>query len=372
MKKSEKNDPRMVSADDFDHLVYLRIFEGCNLHCEHCFIPANPKKMTIEQIKMVPEQLSTFAKPGSRILLQWHGGEPTSVGHKMFRQALEALESSEHQFNWTHGIQTNLINYNEEWRDIYHQYFDSSIGVSWDPIIRLMKKGRPETNADYESKFWEQIAQLQKDGIEPYLVITGTKLFFEIFKNPFDLFELLESKGIKKVHIERLTNTGYARENWERIGLSNLEYSQYMSRISKAYHIYQKRERDTEQPLNISPFDGLFESVDRLINGGKGGYGCLSGSCDSRFHTIDSSGYKKGCTALTSEYDNKNSGETVIRIVDFKIARKIRQIDCFTCQFKSICSSGCLATDKIDESGECSGGKGIFETIYNIRKDIIV
>lgn len=26
----------------FDHLVYLRIHEGCNLWCEHCYIPANP------------------------------------------------------------------------------------------------------------------------------------------------------------------------------------------------------------------------------------------------------------------------------------------------------------------------------------------
>lgn len=368
MKKIEKNDPRMVSMDDFDHLVYLRVFEGCNLHCEHCFIPSNPKKMTMSDFERVPSQIASFAKPGSRVLLQWHGGEPTALGARNFRDAIEHITNNSGGVVFTHGIQTNLINYNEKWRDIYREYFDSSIGVSWDQDIRLTKKGEPESNAEFESIFWENMRKLQQDGIEPYMVITGTKIFFEKFKDPFKFFSFMEERGISRVHIERLTNTGYARENWSKIGLTNREYSEHIRRFSRAYHIYQNQTRKGKQPLAMSPFDGLFESVDRLINGESGGYGCLSGACDTRFHTIDASGYKHGCTALTSEYDNKNaSSGNVIKIMNFDMARKMRQVSCFECQYKPICSSGCMATEKVDESGECSGGKIAFDAIYEIR-----
>lgn len=361
----EKNDPRNASPEAFDYLVYLRIYEGCNLHCEHCFIPSNPKKMSMDQIKNVPNEILKFAPKGSRILLQWHGGEPTALGARWFKEAIKAVEEGE-LFQITHGIQTNLMNYNEQWKEIFIEHFDSSVGVSWDPEIRLMKKGKPESNADFEDKFWKNMSSLVADGIQPYLVVTGTKTFFEKFKNPLMFFHMMEENKIPHAHIERLTKTGYARESWDKIGVNNLEWSEYMSRFARAYDIYSKKPRSGMQPFNLSPLDGMNESVERLKNGEAGGYGCLSGSCDTRFHTIDANGYKAGCTALNSESDNKNSDVNIVKFHDFRIERKMRQVDCASCMFKPICSSGCLASEKMDESGECSGGFKLFDTLYKI------
>lgn len=366
-----KNDPRNASPEAFDHLVYLRLWEGCNLHCEHCFIPANPKRMSLEQIRQVPDIVSQFAKRGDRVLLQWHGGEPTALGPEVMRQSLEAIHAKDIGVHWVHGLQTNLMTYDSNWREIFKEWFDSSVGVSWDPQIRLTKVGRPESNKDYEERFWPKLHQLVEDGISPYLVVTGTRVFFERFKDPFEFFELMEAHGIPHGHIERLTRTGYARNNWQRIGLTNLEYSQWMGRFARAYAIYQARPRSGEQPFKLSPFDGLLHSVDRLSRGEGGGYGCLSGACDTRFHTIDSNGYKAGCTALTSEYDNKRAGEQVVffsNILKERDARRLVGPSCLDCQFKTICSSGCLASDKVDESGECSGGYRLFETLKSIHR----
>ena len=361
-----KNDPRSTNSEDFDFLVYLRIYEGCNLHCEHCFIPSNPKKMTMEQIHNVPEQLKKIAPEGSRVLIQWHGGEPTAMGSRWFREAISYINENT-SYKISHGIQTNLMNYNDEWRDIFHEFFDSSIGVSWDPEIRLTKAGKPETNMDFENRFWPNIKKILNDGIQPYLVVTGTKVFFEKFRNPMLFFSMMEEKGISHAHIERLTKTGYARQSWDKIGVNNLEWSNYMSRFAKAYNVYKKRPRQTKQPFNLSPLDGMNQSIERLLNGLSGGYGCLSGACDTRFHTIDANGYKAGCTALNSESDNKNAnGTQVIQFHDFKVQRKIRQVDCLNCQFKKICSSGCLASEKMDESGECSGGYKLFDTLKTL------
>ncbi|MDU8351249.1 radical SAM protein [Pseudomonas syringae pv. actinidiae] len=356
----DKNNPRNTSPD-FDHLFYLRIFEGCNLHCDHCFIPSNPKKMQISDFEHAASQIERVAAPGQNVLIQWHGGEPTALGPKYFRQAIETIDASKGARNYIYGIQTNLMTYSDEWKSIYQEYFDSNIGVSWDFGIRKTKVGS-KSNAEYEDVFWVNFERMLSDGIKPYVVITATKVLFEHFKNPFDLFDYLVSRGITHVHFERITKTGYARENWDVVGLSNKQYSEYMAAFYRAYVLYS-RSQHTRDTLFISPFDGLKDSVVRLKNGGSGGYGCLSGACDTRFHTIDSTGYKKGCTALTSEYDNKASGENVIFFSDFKMARKLRQVDCTNCEFKTICSSGCLATDKSDGSGECSGAYTLFKTI---------
>lgn len=355
-----------ISPESFDHLVYLRIFEGCNLHCEHCFIPSNPKKMTLEQIRLLPENVSNFAKRGETILLQWHGGEPTALGADFVSQSIRSIEEAGSDYRWIHGIQTNLMNYNSEWRDIFKNHFDNSVGVSWDPEIRLLRRGRPDTNRQYEERFWENFEKLVDDGINPYLIITGTKVFFERFRNPFSLYEFLESKNVSHMHIERLTKTGYARESWGKIGVSNLEYSQYMARLAKAYFLLKSRPRKGPLNLHVSPFDGLMGSVERLHRGETGGYGCLSGACDTKFHTYDANGYKPGCTAINSEIDNKSAGVEIINFVDLTSEREERQQSCTGCRYLPICSSGCMATTKIDYSGECSGGKTLFKEIEHI------
>lgn len=361
------NDPRALGAEDFDHLVYVRLFEGCNLACQHCFIPANPKKMSEEQLRHLPSDFSKFASPGQKILIQWHGGEPTMLGHEVIDRAINHWLQAYPQYTFKFGIQTNLLTYNDDWKHLYKRHFGQQVGISWDPDIRLLRKGKLESNADFESKFWPKVDQLVTDGLVPYLVVTGTRRFFERFQNPHDFFEMMESKGIPNGHIERLTKTGVAREHWDEIGLSNKEYSRHMLRFARSYVDYLNKPRSHDnKPFHLSPFDGMISSIHRLREGTGGGSGCLSGVCDTRFHTFDAGGYKKGCTALTSEVDNKNAGEQIIQIVDFRFARKLRQQSCIGCPFLSICSSGCMATDKWDDSGECSGGSILFKGLSDL------
>lgn len=361
---------RVPFAPEFSHLVYMRVFEGCNLHCEHCFIPKNPKRMTHQDIIESVEAIRKFAKPGQKILLQWHGGEPTMFGARWLSEAIDLVEAHGAEFHFDHGIQTNLMTYNDEWAALYRGKFGGNVGVSWDPVIRLMRRDKPETNSDYEAIFWKNLAQLINDGLEPYLVVTATRTFFEAFKNPIDFFEKMKASGVRRAHIERLTETGYARDNWSRLGIDNASYSRFMGRFLKAYSLWGQTEENSSR-LSLSPFDGILSSVEQMHKGSLG-YGCWSGNCDTKFHTIDANGYKIGCTALTSEVDNKSAkGKSLVLNQGFEDIRKDRRIiHCNDCPYRSVCSSGCLALSMDDGSGECSGGRGFFEAATFVIKKL--
>jgi radical SAM protein with 4Fe4S-binding SPASM domain len=352
----------------FDHLVYVRVFEGCNLECKHCFIPSNPKKMSLEDVWDVPNKLAAQIPLGSRVLLQWHGGEPTLLGASYLREAIEGIEKDK-RFVWLHGIQTNLMTYDKEWTPLYQDWFEGEVGVSWDPKIRRVRGGEESLkNQKFESIFWPNLTSLVQDGLSPYLVVTATRALFETYPNPTILFDRLTEAGVTHAHLERLTKTGYARQSWAEIGVNNAEYSRWMSKWYRAYRLWN--ETHPERRLALSPFDGLELEVVKLKgNKGGGGYGCWSGKCDTTFHTIDGSGYKAGCTAVTSEVDNQSSEHnqkiqwfgTVPK--SLQKAREKRKAPCESCEFKTICNTGCLASDKVDESDECSGASRLFEEI---------
>lgn len=391
----------MVATYDYDHMVYIRLFEGCNLQCEHCFIPANPKKIdnSFYEENNLTNQLEKYGriKQGSKLYLQWHGGEPTLLGVNYLKQAIMNVQKDD-RFQYMHGIQTNLMNFHEntdQWVQLYKDHFDSHVGISWDYGIRhtnIKSLSLEQTNIQFETRFWDNVALAQSHNLDLYMVVTATKVLFEHFTNPFDFFEMMVEKGITKLNLERITNTGYARDAWDKLGLSNLEYSQYMSKFFKAYIVFKNN--NPEIHFSISPFDGLLRSVVGLaknqivaknnkatvwdvLSHKNQGYGCWSGECDTRFHTIDSNGYKQGCTALTSEEDNKNkklnASINVHEIVwlnkknkekqDLTAQRVERQQSCHECQFLSICSSGCLSVEKFDHSGECSGASILFNNI---------
>ncbi len=348
--------PVALSWEDFDHLIYVRVFEGCNLYCRHCFIPHNPKRLDVADMPRVADAVRTFAPPGMRILVQWHGGEPTVFGPAWMTSAIEALERAAPELVWRHGIQTNLMTYSSDWTDIYVRHFGGMVGVSWDPHIREWRG----SNEEYENIFWRNMRRLLADGLTPYLVMTATRPFFERFANPFTLFEFLEERGVRLAHIERLTKTGFARRHWADIGVDNATYSRSMSRLAGAYRLW-KRRRSTP---GLSPFDGLFHAVGSLRTTSPMGHGCWSGRCDTRFHTFDANGYRAGCTALTAE--DPVPGVIHIDVDAWARQRERRQAPCATCRYRPVCSSGCMASPYLDASGECAGGRRLFEAIDKI------
>lgn len=279
-------------------------------------------------------------------------------GAQWLRDAIDVIHERGADIKWAHGIQTNLLTYDEKWRDLYRDHFNGQVGVSWDPDIRLLRG----SSQAFEETFWPKLDRLIADALNPYLVITATKPFFTRFRNPFDLFVLLSEHAIQYAHIERLTKTGAAHENWSEIGVDNREYSQGMARLARAYVYWKGQQRQYGQ-LHLSPFDGLFEAI-RSLDSDASGYGCWSGQCDTRFHTIDANGYRPGCTALTADPSLDLGG------IPLRQLRAARAAPCHSCRYRKVCSSGCMASPYMDESGECAGGRELFATLENVATQV--
>lgn len=352
--------------NQFDHLFYVRITESCNLSCDHCFIPKNPKNMTGVDLDSVKEKISKVTKEGETILIQFHGGEPTLAGIKKIRRLIDSLENDRSR-KYKFSIQTNLMRLNDDWIALFHEHFDSEIGISWDYGIRKLEG----SNEAFESTFWDNVKTLKENKIATNLVITTTKIFMDwVTYNSEYFFDKLVEHGIENVQLERITKVGLARQNWSVIGLSNREYSESMAFL---YVLHRNYVNLNSCMLSITPFDDLELDIEKLAKGeANGGSGCLSGACDKRFHTIDSNGYKVGCTALNSEVDNAFADDTVaIRFFEpdeIVTARQERTASCESCDFNKICNTGCLSVTKLDESGECSGAKHLLKTINQVIK----
>ena len=347
---------KVIGSEDFDHLVYIRLTEACNAYCEHCFIPKNPKKMEIADVYNVSKKIISITNPGDRILIQFHGGEPTILGVETLTSwalNLRVLLSSR---TVLFGIQTNLISFNEKWVEFYKEYCNSTVGVSYDTDIRYQRNSGKLSKEKYEQSFEINLRKLVSSGLTPYVVMTATKPFFNRFNSDESIVDWAEKRGVEYIHIETLTHSGYAVDNWNRIGVTHLEHSLGMSMMYRGY----KSAKANGTRVKISPFDGFSISIKSLVDHDPVGYGCLSGKCDSRFHTFDANGYQKGCTALTTDTLDT---PVAINVIDLLAERSQRTINCSDCMFTRICNTGCLANQVVDSSNECSGHKIFLTTI---------
>lgn len=347
---------RNYGAPEFDHLVYVRVTEACNVHCEHCFIPNNPKTLSIQSVSSLAHAIESLASANEIVLVQFHGGEPTLLGGRFLTQYSEQLIELLPNIILRFSIQTNLLKLDNSLIGFYRQFCKSTVGVSWDTDIRHKGSVSEKSNNEFNSVFWKNFETLNDAGITPFVVMTVTKNFLDRFSRNENLVEFCTQKQIRYLHLEKLTRAGYAIDNWSRIGVDNLSYSQGMAVIYKDY----KSAPSSISKVHISPFDDLELSIRNMFEGKSGGEGCLSGKCDSSFHTFDQNGYSNGCTALTAT--NKNDTQ-IVKFIDVQNERKARINACETCTFNKVCNSGCLKVDINDGSGECSGNRILFNAI---------
>ncbi|UKA04689.1 radical SAM protein [Photobacterium damselae] len=339
-----------------NYLVFVRLIEACNLKCKHCLIPANPKCMTLLDCYNIPDRLVAHIPIGSQVTIKWHGGEPTLFGAKRLRKVMDIL-IADGRYQFRFEMRTNLMRLDSEWVDIFKTYFEGNIGVSWDFEIR-----ETTNDEDFSSVFFKNLAVLAENGVTAYLAVTVTKPFLSWYNSHvLDIVDWVSRYKIGGLVFLRLIKTGRAKENWENLGVTNKEFSEFVVETHKLQQILS----------NAKGFDGVYpitEYFDVLKSSTDSGFktqGCFSGWCDSNTMLLDEIGVKRGCLTMELQHVETESDLYKITLEDIKNARYERTRSCHKCPHKTYCNSGCISASRFDISGECSGGRIVFDYIKN-------
>jgi uncharacterized protein len=124
----------------------LKLIESCNLACSYCY----QEELLARRRLMAPATLDRILAELARITtgplqLLWFGGEPTLVGLRYFRAALEAAHRHFAGRSLRHAIQTNATLIDEAWATLLAEH-RFSVTVSLDGPADLHDACRTHRN----------------------------------------------------------------------------------------------------------------------------------------------------------------------------------------------------------------------------------
>jgi uncharacterized protein len=139
-----------VSAAGFGptRLIVLQPTAFCNIDCRYCYLPdrTNRSRMTPETVERALTRVFRYPTMDSSVLLEWHSGEPLSVGVAQFAALLEAVERARPAaLQVEQIIQTNATLIDPQWCALFKQW-GITIGVSIDGPARFHDAHRKQRN----------------------------------------------------------------------------------------------------------------------------------------------------------------------------------------------------------------------------------
>lgn len=121
--------------------VVLKVVAPCNLDCRYCYVyhghdrrwRERPAVMHEVMAARVAQRLAEHcaARPGHRIGICLHGGEPLMLGRGRFRRLVEVLRKGLGGHLSTINVQTNAVLIDRAWADLFAE-LDVALGVSLD------------------------------------------------------------------------------------------------------------------------------------------------------------------------------------------------------------------------------------------------
>lgn len=121
--------------------VVLKVVSPCNLNCRYCYVynghdttwRGRPAVMDEAMARQVMTRLARHCdeRPGHRIGICLHGGEPLMLGRRRFRRLVEVIRESLGERLATLNVQTNAVLIDRAWAELFTE-LNISLGVSLD------------------------------------------------------------------------------------------------------------------------------------------------------------------------------------------------------------------------------------------------
>jgi len=331
-------------------VIYLRVVQGCNLNCAHCFTLGDRDPYKLIDLKYVTsflKQIKIKINP-KKATVYIHGGETflAPLGHLAEINKIIKKELRDTLVNII--PQTNLMyEINEEYIDFIKNEYSCEMGVSWDYKIRFKKEG---SHLD-ENLFFKNLKKLTKEQINLSVAITVQKYLLDC-----DVAELLPRfNGVKSLDFELLT---IFDEKTKKLKVNNEEWSDFYFKIVD----YYSRHKTT---WSLPQVDLFTKSVleNKIFN-------CKCNCCQHRTLTLNCNGtiglcpddaYVNPLSDIEEFEFNWNSFKEKSLHAHLKYLAQELQPMCANCDFLDLCGGNCEQALFNEDDNECPLSKKVLK-----------
>ena len=369
------------------HVVIAKPTRFCNADCSYCSSPPlteenlkNGEPMwSFEDFKKYFDKVFPLMIPGSYWI--WHGGEPMLMGTEFYWKTYEYAKEQMEKLNKViyFSMQSNLLAYNEKWKEVFETVFEGSLSTSFDPDeINRTVKGNAKT---YSRLFKKALTKILNDGFRPMVIGVYNEENAELMHKMYDWSLSLGDKGFP-LRFNYCTPSGRVNGGGEAI--SPITYG------NKLIEVYNRWIKDIPN-FTITPLDQMFKKT--LDIDGEG-HCPWTKKCGGRFIEVEPNGDIYNCSEFADigkQYcygslndDSKTLSELLMTSPALKIKRRTLQlpVSCQTCEHFNDCEGGCMRDAVLFSHGlygkfhYCQSWKMVFtrikESIMNGEADGII
>ncbi|MBI5417199.1 radical SAM protein [Candidatus Poribacteria bacterium] len=358
-------------------IVFIPTWE-CNCTCGHCFEKIIPQVIKDEYWNKFFLKMRDLTSKLciDKLLIYWQGGEVLTMKPANIKKGLKICADIFKDTKCTveHHLQTNLLLYNSQWKEIISEFFIGSISSSMD-FPNIYRTSPQLDQKTYINAWLNKKEEAEKDGFVVSVVTLpniktieiGAKSFYSFFKNDM---------GIRNLQIN-FSFPGVNKNIPEQMDRDKLAIF-----LEQLYNIWVNDKRY----INLNPFVPL----ENRIFKNAGTLSCAwSFSCANFLFAVGPDGEVGQCDCWISTQKTHSFGSLLELSIDEILGsakrkpfleRPIKMIDdpeCGVCEFWQICYGGCPVRaftfngDIFSKDYYCPVYRKLFLTILkNGQKDI--
>jgi len=351
-----------IFTNEFN-VIYVRVVQGCNLNCTHCFTLGNKDPYMLTNMTYIKDFLSSIKDnvDPQKATFYIHGGETFLAPFSHLSEVNNTIRSIFPEMKMDIIPQTNLLyNIDDEFIKFLKDEYRSTVGVSWDADIRF---GSIAINkkTDQENLFFNNLKTLLQNDIKVHISITAQKHLLNY--DPLEIVKMFD--GVDSIDFELLTTFD---EQTRNLKPNNKKWAIWLEKIVDYY-----QHNKTTWCL---PQIDLFTKT--LLTGNL--FDCKCNCCDKRTFTLNPNGTVGLCPDKTyvepfsNTEEMRNNWDTFQEKSLDVMMKKLIEMDqhtmCFTCEHYDICGGNCDAS-LFDETDECPLSKSVISKIRN-NKEVFI
>lgn len=322
-------------------LIFKPIY-ACNLACVYCYNEGwrdtRDDRMSLDEARRAFSWVSDFClmRGTKSIKVIWHGGEPLLMGGSFFRDTIEYYQDlfARAGIDVKNVIQTNITLVNDEYVKIFRNYFNSSIGFSFDykSECRCFPNGKDASDLILEKAQWTKAQGIRAGAImvcckqnvgkidELFSFMAGKDIPFK-FSRPFLPFK---PSSQASECIQTVTDAEYVKCVCDLIDIALRQKSPRLAQLCTTAQDY------------ISAF--LLDKISSCTQ---------RGTCSMSHLSIGPHGDIYPCGRFTDNkfrignYLKDTPGDVMPNLIDLCRKHECRDERCQSCKFIKLCKGGC-------------------------------